>query len=683
MLLGNVPPKAELINFALKIIFVTYFSVGINIHHSSNSNYDRLDGITEWAFPLLLGGINELASWVMSASSSGLCKFSDVKYPADLSHIALWDALDCRLSHYLGLDVVATMLVENQARNHDFLNFDFFSFSVPPYFYLLIPAAISGNMTLVNLALMYPLLVISVAAYMINSTVICMIGIVILGVLAPLFVPMLLFEYTRGYFESWVKLMISFLLQPMVVTTFMITMFSVYDFGFYGTCKYTYREVNSALTQGGANAGLPGGLVGDLGGEGDNKRDKVRVFFVDNDWSKYAKSNEAGGTDEAKGCQKSLGYMLNNPLAAIYDFSKDNAAEMTKKEPGQSSTESFMSHFDFLRAIAFGPSMLFISPNVVFEKIKDVVLALTTACFTLYLMYNFSSQLSEFAADMTEGVSLSSVTINPQTLFKAGMQALAMANNLKGGMGGDKMSAGGAARTGDKMEAGGGDVATEDQAVVGGGDGNDESEDQEVVGNRHTETRISTRSSTGSQAARPSSDGIDSISIDSEWRLGTTQDNAPSEPFVPMEKLSTNAVKENLEDFFSKKNINHGNLEGFDINKFAKYAALASDKENFVEVKDAYEEMLHALKNDNMSGVQKELRQKLESMYSGTQKKEITKIHDRVFAASSAAASSAESPTGQQNREGAIKPNTEQGATPSLSITDDKPKKPKDDRGNE
>lgn len=70
-----------------------------------------------------------------------------------------------------------------------------------PNVYLLIPAIISGNMTLVSLALSYPLLVISVGAFMVNATVMCIISIVILSVLAPLFVPMFLFEYTRGYFE--------------------------------------------------------------------------------------------------------------------------------------------------------------------------------------------------------------------------------------------------------------------------------------------------------------------------------------------------------------------------------------------------------------------------------------------------------------------------------------------------
>jgi type IV secretion system protein VirB6 len=396
VLTGDVPPKSELINFALKIIFVTYFSVGININPNSTSDYGRLDGMIEWVFPFLLGGINQLAGWIIDSSPSELCKFSTDLYDARLAHLALWDALDCRVSHYLGLDMLATLLVENQARSHDFAHFDFFSFSAPPYVYLLIPAIISGNMTLVSLALMYPLLVISVGAYLVNSAVVCIIAIVILGILSPLFVPMMLFQYTKGYFESWVKLMISFLLQPMVVVVFMTAMFSVYDFGFYGNCKYTSKEVNSSIV-------MPGAVGG------DNNR-KVKIFYVDNDWrSSYS-------IDEAKSCQRSLGYMLNNPIQAAYDYSSDAVDKMVKPKD---QTDEYTEQFDFLKGVlTFSPAMfIMMSPKLFFERIRDMALSLITACFSLYLMYHFSAQLSQFAADMTEGVDLNNVTINPQTIY--------------------------------------------------------------------------------------------------------------------------------------------------------------------------------------------------------------------------------------------------------------------------
>ena len=435
LLSAEVPPRNEIINFVLKMIFVTYFSIGLNITPGSTSPYDRMDGMIQWAFPFLLNGINGLASWVMNASPSDLCKFNgtNVSYDNTVSYIALWDALDCRVAHYLGLDMLSTLLVENTYRSHDFLNFDFFSFSAPPYIYLLIPAIISGNMMLVSLALSYPLLVISVAAFMVNATIMCMISIVILGILAPFFVPMLLFTYTKPYFESWVKLMISFLLQPMVVVTFMITIFSVYDFGFYGKCKYSSKLINNSIED-----KIQGGIT--------SKRD-VLIFYINNDWSQYSK-------EDAESCQNSLGYMLNNPISTTFNFAKDSLDQIVTDKPGASSTDKFLSKFQFLSGIILGPGMFFISPKVLFEKIKDILLALITACFTLYLMYNFSSQLAEFAADMTEGVALSNVAIKPQAIFKAAMAGLAAAGAAAKGL--DQLAAKGGKLGGDGLGSGGG-----------------------------------------------------------------------------------------------------------------------------------------------------------------------------------------------------------------------------------
>ncbi len=195
VLSGNVPEKVELVNFAVKFLFVTYFAVGINVNPGSGSDLDRMDGMIQWVFPFMLDGMNQLAGWIINASPSQLCKFSDVYYPDTLRHLELWDSLDCRISHYLGLDAMQTMMVENATRHHDFSRLDILSFPIPPYIYLLVPAVISGNWTLISLAIMYPLLIISVGAFIVNATVVCMISIVILGVLAPLFVPMYLFNY--------------------------------------------------------------------------------------------------------------------------------------------------------------------------------------------------------------------------------------------------------------------------------------------------------------------------------------------------------------------------------------------------------------------------------------------------------------------------------------------------------
>ncbi len=474
VLSGNIPEKKDMVNFAVKFLFVVYFSVGININVGSENDLTRMDGMIQWAFPFMLDGMTQMASWIINASPSKLCRFDDVYYPDSLRHLQLWDALDCRISHYIGLDALQNMIVENATRHQDFSKFDGLSNSIPPYVFLLIPAVISGNMTLISLAIMYPLLIISVGAFVVNATVVCMISIVILGVLAPLFVPLYLFNYTKGYFDSWVRLLLSFMLQPMVAVVFMTTMLSVYDFGFYGTCKYKYEDI----TYNGPEFNIKiSSTIGSFGFSPGADGRAIRYFSLDKDWG----SGEYEDQDEIDGCINSLGFMLNSPFDFIYSTGQElaTAAAMPWIEDGSGKEDK--KRFDFLNANQESSGMFFKMIEVIFEKIRVIVMSLLTACLVLYLMYHFSSSLANFAADMTEGVALSGMTIKPQTLFKAGMAAAKIAAQAAKGDGGDqakdqsstdrpgatdKVSTGGG-EAGDKVSTGG--RGASDKISTGGG----------------------------------------------------------------------------------------------------------------------------------------------------------------------------------------------------------------------
>lgn len=502
-------------------------------------------------------------------------------------------------------------------------------------------------MTLVMLVLMYPLLVISVAAYLINATVVCMISIVILGVLAPLFVPMLLFSYTRDFFDAWVKLMISFMLQPMVAVTFIITMFSIYDAGFYGKCKYTFADVKS----------------------GDRH---TKIFYIDNNWSNYA-LDVSNDIDDAKDCRSSLGFMLNNPVAALYDFSKDVAEEVAK--PKDTTTDEYTGQFGFLGAVTNSPSLFFTSPKVLFEKIKDLILALITACFTLYLMYNFSAQLSEFAADMTEGISIGNAAIKPQTLFKAGMAALGAAGSI--GKAASAMNArkalgsgaGGAEGAGDKLSTGGRSEGASDKASMAG----ERSQDKSQTISSHSPTGSITASTPNSKSTtswnvdhsppssgnnskpapdkgrsstQPSSSGGRTPPSDSSDKQSSsggapprldnatllTAQQASRGPHVPMEKLDSTKVNDDLSSFFRDKNIDANSLKSYSSGEFSRYVAFSSDEKKSKVVREPYKAMLsQTFANESMKGHEADFVNKVESMFSGTQLEKIKEANDQVL----------------------------------------------------
>ena len=101
-----------------------------------------------------------------------------------------------------------------------------------------IPGLLSFNFFVVSLAITYPLLVVSIGAYVVNSFIMSLICIVILGTLAPIFVPMMLFEKTKSYFNNWVQLLISLVLSPVVAVLFLVFIFNIFYYGLYGTCMY-------------------------------------------------------------------------------------------------------------------------------------------------------------------------------------------------------------------------------------------------------------------------------------------------------------------------------------------------------------------------------------------------------------------------------------------------------------
>ncbi len=275
----------DMINAVVKIIFVTYFSVGLNMHHDGGP---RFDGISRFLMPLMLNGITELASWMMNGTSqiNGLCQFPESLYSDSLydQNMSLWDQIDCRLSFYIGYSGLVELLlndVTNDPVNHQ----------IPPYIFLAMPGVILGDIPLVMMALSYPIMILSFVAYSICLFVSGMIIIVIVGMLAPIFVPLLLFERTKEYFDKWWKTLLGVVLQPAIALAFMSIMFAVYDRAFYGTCYFNSVDVTYEAR--------------------DGSRAIFRDFFISLDESDYTSAMDIDT------CTMSLGYFLNNPVRSM------------------------------------------------------------------------------------------------------------------------------------------------------------------------------------------------------------------------------------------------------------------------------------------------------------------------------------------------------------------------------
>ncbi len=75
-------------------------------------------------------------------------------------------------------------------------------------------------------------------------------GLAALMIFAPLFIPMILFQSTKSYFDKWIKLLISFALQPVIILVFVTFTIAAVDLAtFSGDYSIMYRLAGNCSRQ--------------------------------------------------------------------------------------------------------------------------------------------------------------------------------------------------------------------------------------------------------------------------------------------------------------------------------------------------------------------------------------------------------------------------------------------------
>lgn len=142
-------------------------------------------------------------------------------YPAQRRYVAFFDSLDCKLEKYLGVSVGGnvTYLLWFLALN---FIWPFAIFFVSFGIFLII-----ASVVVFFFALEFTLKV----AYFFMCPIVAM---AVMLFLAPIMIPCILFRKTKSYFDKWLKNLISFALQPMIVFAYVgmaLTMIDTYILG--------------------------------------------------------------------------------------------------------------------------------------------------------------------------------------------------------------------------------------------------------------------------------------------------------------------------------------------------------------------------------------------------------------------------------------------------------------------
>ncbi len=208
---GQLGTRGDFIMRVITFALVSYFAIG--------------DGWKDY-YPHLMNITNGLSQAMVDAVTfgqhngerTGYCVFDPQTYPAGYEHMALWDTLDCKMLSYI---------LSNGVNGEQYAP----KLLVVGLFSLL--TNFSGILILifcgVLLGYFIGMMVTAVEIYIMS-----MIGVAILVFVSPLFIPMILFPYTKKYFEAWRKELMSLTLYPVVMIAAMMIVLTSFDVFYYG-----------------------------------------------------------------------------------------------------------------------------------------------------------------------------------------------------------------------------------------------------------------------------------------------------------------------------------------------------------------------------------------------------------------------------------------------------------------
>ncbi len=234
---GGVQRPQEMYMLIIKFALVIYFTTGSTMSHY----YGELTRLS-----------NGLSEIVLKASSEskGICNYkagTDYEYTragkrVSYSYLAPWDRLDCRILFYLGapLDGIGGKIGTGGVATLAVL------LGAAPV--LLVAGSVigiifAGGQILVALVCIFmAVLMMMVILWLCYVFILSLVALSVIIILSPLFIPMVLFQHTKGYFEGWVKELIPYSLYPVILFAFLSFMFIACD-------KIYFKNLNFELDE--------------------------------------------------------------------------------------------------------------------------------------------------------------------------------------------------------------------------------------------------------------------------------------------------------------------------------------------------------------------------------------------------------------------------------------------------
>lgn len=379
----SVGNRKEILLYIFKIAMVLYFATG--------------DAWRSFFFEGVFNASAEFSELVFNIEADrdpkkrDGCQFLDMNfddgttipsgaiYPPGKKYLALWDTLDCKLMIYLGFGPQASIsnLVLLVAASF---------FTGPPGVYIALSFLFLG---ILFLSAVIRALHIFLSSYL---------GIVLFVYASPIIIPTLLFSKTKEVFENWLKNLISFTLQPMLLFLYIAIMVMVIDRSLIGSAEFK--------------------------GSSPTKTISCQTICQNPDGSTFA----LGESDEAS----------PNSEEETEGESSEDSSEATEEaqegincdQPGQrvihpiNDSVACILQFDDYSEFP-GLEIIGISIPLVTNLIsgdgdfKSILLTLLRGAIIMYLIYKVMDEIPAIVSDIMGGKALPSAKPDASEMFKA------------------------------------------------------------------------------------------------------------------------------------------------------------------------------------------------------------------------------------------------------------------------
>ncbi len=232
---GGVRSPQEMYMLIIKFALVIYFTTGSTMSHY----YGELTKLS-----------NGLSEIVLKASSESknICNYEagrDYEYmrhgkKISYSYLAPWDRLGCRILFYLGAPLDG---IGGKIGTGGIVTLAILLGTAPV---LLVAGSIigiifAGGQILVAIVCIFmAVLMMMVILWLCYVFILSLVALSVIVILSPLFIPMVLFQHTKGYFDGWVKELITYSLYPVILFAFLSFMFIACD-------KIYFKNLNFEL----------------------------------------------------------------------------------------------------------------------------------------------------------------------------------------------------------------------------------------------------------------------------------------------------------------------------------------------------------------------------------------------------------------------------------------------------